>query len=332
VIDPRLARAFEAANGFPLAPHCCLLGMIGSHSHGTYLPPTDPHAVDDVDFMGIVIPPAELVLGTKEWDGWNWQFEELDVVFYSLRKAVRLLLKANPNILGLLWLRPGDYVHTNTHGASLLALRDAFQSREAYPAFVGYAHGQLKRMTAFDEARMNEYEIMTRQIQDDIGVTIEEVLRADHQKLAHLSGGDDHILATLQSFRSLHKQHFAGYQGAKRKAIVRTHGYDTKNAAHLIRLLRMGVEYLSTGRLQVFRTTDAEELKAIKRGAWSLAQIQEEAERLFAAAEAAQQSSPLPAVADIARVDAWLVRTMADAMVTGQSLASGVPSAHRGIT
>ena len=37
--------------------------------------------------------------------------------------------------------------------------------------------------------------------------------------------------------------------------------YDVKNAAHLIRLLRMGTEFLETGRLQVYRTTDADELK-----------------------------------------------------------------------
>lgn len=239
MIDARLLAAFEAANGFPLEPNCIILGMVGSHSHGTYLPPEDPHAVDDVDFMGIVIPPAEFQLGTSEWEGWNWQFEELDVVVYSLRKATRLLLKANPNILGLLWLRSEDYAHVDDRGEGLIALRGSFSSREAYPAFVGYAHGQLKRMTAFDEARMNEYEFLTNHLRDDLGLDVSEVLRADREKLVHLSAGDSHNLAKLQSFRALHKQHFSGYQGAKRKAIVRQHGYDTKNAAHLIRLLRM---------------------------------------------------------------------------------------------
>lgn len=309
MLDSRLTAAFEAANGFPLEPHCIILGMVGSHSHGTYLPPEDPHAVDDVDFMGIVIPPPAFLLGTSEWEGWNWQFEELDVVVYSLRKAVRLLLKANPNILGLLWLRPEDYAHRDQRGESLIGIREAFSSREAYPAFVGYAHGQLKRMTAFDEARMNEYEFLTKHLRDDLGLDVSEVLRADREKLAHLSGGDAHNLAKLQSFRALHKQHFSGYQGAKRKAIVRQHGYDTKNAAHLIRLLRMGVEYLQTGQLNVFRTWDADELKAIKRGGWTLEQVQQESAALFAVAETAKNASSLPMFPDRARVESWLVRT-----------------------
>lgn len=33
--------------------------------------------------------------------------------------------------------------------------------------------------------------------------------------------------------------------GEKRKQLVAKHGYDTKNASHLIRLLRMGMEFLT---------------------------------------------------------------------------------------
>lgn len=55
--------------------------------------------------------------------------------------------------------------------------------------------------------------------------------------------------------------------GERRKALVRRHGYDTKNAAHLIRLLRMGIEFLQSGELLVDRSGhDAGELLAIKRG------------------------------------------------------------------
>lgn len=40
-----------------------------------------------------------------------------------------------------------------------------------------------------------------------------------------------------------------GYMGEKRKALVNKYGYDTKSVAHLIRLLRMGVEFLTTGEM-----------------------------------------------------------------------------------
>lgn len=88
---------------------------------------------------------------------------------------------------------------------------------------------------------------------------------------------------------------FEGYMGEKRKQLVEQHGYDTKNAAHLIRLLRMGIEFLTTGDLVVDRGgLDATELLAIKHGEWPLERVKEEAARLFKRAEYAMDRSRLP--------------------------------------
>ena len=84
-----------------------------------------------------------------------------------------------------------------------------------------------------------------------------------------------------------------GYMGAKRKKLVEKFGYDCKNAAHLIRLLRMGIEFLTEGKLYVFRE-DNHQLLSIKRGEWSLDKVKAEAERLFKMAEEAYMRSKLP--------------------------------------
>jgi uncharacterized protein len=100
---------------------------------------------------------------------------------------------------------------------------------------------------------------------------------------------------------------FKGYMGDKRKALVEKHGYDTKNAAHLIRLLRAGIEFLRDGEMNVQRY-DAAELLAIKHGEWSLEKIKAEAERLFRRAEDAYDTSPLPARPDRERVSRLCVQ------------------------
>lgn len=305
-IDPRLSRAFAAANGFPLEPNLLVLGLMGSHSHGTYIPPAEPDAIDDVDLMGFLVPPVEYHIGLPRWQHWVFQYEELDVVIYSLDKAFRLLLKSNPNIVGLLWLREDEYIHRHPLFDTLRGERAIFSSLEAAEAFAGYAYSQLKRMEAFDVERMAEYESLTAEIRA-AGPT-NEVLEADSQKLMHISRHWQIPLETLKRFRKIHRQHFSGYMGEKRKAMVRKYQYDVKNAAHLIRLLRMGSEFLQSGKLQVYRTADAQELKAIKQGAWTLEQVKLEAETLFQGIEAARESSPLPPAPDHAAANALLMR------------------------
>jgi uncharacterized protein len=96
-----------------------------------------------------------------------------------------------------------------------------------------------------------------------------------------------------------------GFMGEKRKRLVDEFGYDCKNAAHLIRLLRMGIEFLNEGVLYVERK-DAPQLIDIKRGAWTLDQVQEEAQRLFRRAEDAYDRCTLPVKPDIDAAEALL--------------------------
>jgi len=86
---------------------------------------------------------------------------------------------------------------------------------------------------------------------------------------------------------------YEGYMGEKRKQLVEKFGYDTKNAAHLIRLLRMGIEFLVEGTLHVERE-DASQLVSIKNGEWSLEKVKSEAEKLFSLAQDAYVKSSLP--------------------------------------
>lgn len=60
---------------------------------------------------------------------------------------------------------------------------------------------------------------------------------------------------------------------ARRELEVKS-GYDTKHASHLVRLMRMGLEILSTGQVIVKRP-DADELLAIKNGAWTYDKVME---------------------------------------------------------
>ena len=223
---------------FPLKHHAILVGKRGSEAQGTYIPPIDPDSIDDRDIMGVCVPPVDYYLGMKRWEGADAIKGCWDVVLYDARKFIDLLTRQNPNILCMLWLREEDYIYVSPEGRTILDNRNLFRSRTgAFNSFVGYANGQLKRMTHFGP--------------------------------------------------------YKGYMGAKRKALVDKYGYDTKNAAHLIRLLTMGLEYLNSQRMTVYRESDRDELLAIKRGAWPLQRVLDRADVLFAAAREAYHNSPM---------------------------------------
>lgn len=112
---------------------------------------------------------------------------------------------------------------------------------------------------------------------------------------------------------------YEGYMGDKRKKLVEKFGYDSKNAAHLIRLLRMGIEFLNEGVLYVARK-DAKQLLEIKRGEWSLEQVRKEADKLFARAEEAYDKCKLPNSPNWDKINELLVEILQDYFKVGNEI------------
>jgi len=96
------------------------------------------------------------------------------------------------------------------------------------------------------------------------------------QAAGKLLGFDDNFLEYLDRERRYkaalqqYKQ-YENWKATRNKARAKLeahYGYDTKHAAHLVRLMRMAKEILSTGNV-IVRRPDAEELLEIRNGAWS---------------------------------------------------------------
>lgn len=211
-----------------------------------YVPNTDPNSIDDIDLMSVYMAPPDHYVGINKTKEVVENFVgEWDVVNYEFKKFVGLLLKANPNVLSLLWLKENHYIEKHTYGKMLIENRDLFVSKKIYHSFTGYAYSQLKKTTQHSTS---------------------------------------------------------GYMGEKRKQLVEKFGYDTKNMAHCIRLLKMGMEFLTEGKLNVFRE-DAPWLLSIKLGKWKLEDVKAEADRLFKLADEAYIRSNLPTEPDYEKVN-----------------------------
>ena len=282
----------------------------GSVAHGMYVPQSDSDSIDDKDVMGVYIGPVEHYLGFGRKDVYEQWEGEWDCVFYELRKFIGLLLNCNPNVLSLLWLKPNGIIYESELGARLRENRDLFVTKKAYHSFSGYAHAQFKKMISFNQ----EAQALMSQLEEQLSAFGIDPDSCDAGRSLRTLNGQPFVGATpemmevVKRYRGERRRYYSGgYMGQKRRELVRRVGYDAKNAAHLIRLLRMGIEFLTEGTMHVERA-DAPELLEIKRGAWPLEKVKAEAERLFQLSQEAYVRSSLPAEPDSDRAERLCVQ------------------------
>jgi predicted nucleotidyltransferase len=141
-----------------------LRGVVGSTSHGTAI-----EGQDDRDEMAVFVEPPANVCGLTpcehyihrdQPEGVRSQPGDLDLTMYSLRKYCRLAAQGNPSVMILLWLPA--YITRTEIGSDLVAMREAFISREAGSRFLGYLVAQKMRLTGERARTVNRPELVAR--------------------------------------------------------------------------------------------------------------------------------------------------------------------------
>lgn len=168
----------------------------------------------------------------------------------------------------------------------------------------------------FMEGLEESQKIEIRQIMADMLAELQITTDQHWQAAARKIGLSDNLIQVMQREREYAgaKREWDQYQNWKktrnpaRAALEEKFGYDTKHAYHLVRLIRMCREILTTGIVQVKRP-DREELLAIRNGAWSYDQLIEFADREDKAlAELYNTSTVLPKVPNKEKLDQLCIR------------------------
>ncbi|MFN3651712.1 MAG: DNA polymerase beta superfamily protein [Armatimonadota bacterium] len=139
----RFAADFDSENPFAFRESLLFCAYVGSQAHGTWIPPEEEMGTDDIDLMAVVLPPPRSVIGLREWEHWCPKKGDWDYVAYAFPKYFRLLLKANPNVLALLWERDEEVLYCHPLFARLREQRELFSSRRAAATITGYAQSQI---------------------------------------------------------------------------------------------------------------------------------------------------------------------------------------------
>jgi len=98
---------------------------------------------------------------------------------------------------------------------------------------------------------------------------------------------------------------------AKIRSTLRVEAPNFKQAPRLIRLLRMGIDFLTEGTMDVERA-DSPELLSLKRCEWPVEKVKAESERLFQLAQEAYVRSSLPPEPDRDRAEKLCVKMIAE--------------------
>lgn len=254
--------------------------LAGSHMYGTNTPDSD------IDKRGVCVPPKNVVMGfAREFKQQN--FEGEDTVVYGLMRFMKLCLENNPNILELLYA-PEDCVQVmHPTWEKLLERRDEILSAKCFHTFTGYAHSQLNRLRGHREWLRNPPTHQPTRAEfglKEAGSGIVKVAKG--VDVAEISPEALVVIEKEKRYKAAMRrwddyQRWLKERNPARAALEAKFGYDTKHALHLVRLLRMGHEILTQGKV-IVRRPDAEELLAIRSGCYGIDELLEMVDKLEA--------------------------------------------------
>jgi len=269
--------------------------LAGSHAYGTSRPDSD------IDYRGVFIPPVTVLLEPGD------KIKEVvkkgeDDKLYTLHRVFDLMLSSNPAFLEFLFVPPDCVVSTSRLWGDIVFNRDWFLSQRIKKSFSGYAIAQLKRIRLHrgylldppdhkptrQEFELPEKSTVPKEQRSAVLSISAAFLRDEVRKLVKKEMAYTKAKVEWDSY-----QKWECGRNPARKALEAKFGYDTKHASHLVRLVRMGIELLETGDVEV-RRPDAEELKAIRDGAWSYEKLEDYASKIDAMMDPVLAGTPLP--------------------------------------
>ena len=265
-----------------LVDNLILLGYRGSVAHNMYIPNSDPNSIDDIDIMGVFLARENFYVGLG-------QAKAISNVGLGQKEfANPQTIEIMKEVDGVMW----DCVYYelrkfiklllrgNPNTLNLLWIKPEhyLMQKESGKTIVENRNGFLGKNPLYDS----------------------------------FTGYADGQLRRMTHFKT------EGYMGKKRKKLIEKYGYDTKNAAHLIRLLTMGIEALNTNKMKIFRDKDVNTLLDIKTGKWSLKKVKNLSKKLFKLAKKAHAKSTLPNEPDYLMAERITMKILVDYITKGE--------------
>jgi len=237
----------------------------------------------DMDLCGFAIPTKELIFPhlAGEITGFGTQinrFEQyqqhhiddpesrktFDITIYSIVKYFQLVMQNNPNMIDSLFVPLNCVTHVTEIGKLVRENRHMFLHKGAYHKFSGYSFSQMNKIKNKNSTKSTK---RVKAILDEYGIdtipTIDNINDAFHNDAFLPMLTDPDLLELKSLYDTMGNREFT----------ILNNGIDTKKMYHVVRLQLECEQILEEGDLDLMR--GREKLKSIRRGEWSLQDIEE---------------------------------------------------------
>jgi predicted nucleotidyltransferase len=252
----------------------------GSTAYGTAT------ETSDIDIRGIFIADEKYYLGMGSIEGVEinrGEGSESDT-FKELREFFNLAADGNPNIVEQMFVRPEHILHITPLGQKLIDNREIFLSKRCRHSYAGYAHQQLKRIEGHyrwikdppNEPDAEKYKVKRYRNKTSGKVIPVSDYEAKMQRMfespEHWEEFMDIDSKSYDQAKKKYEQYLTWKKNRNemRHQLEKDHGYDTKHASHLVRLLLQGKQILTEHTLDTFlRPDDLQMVRDVRYGKWS---------------------------------------------------------------
>jgi uncharacterized protein len=118
-----------------------LEGLVGSHAYGYAT------SESDLDWMSVYVGNLSDYFGLSKGKTKHSVSQEVDITQYEFLEFVKLCVNFNPNVIPLLFLEDSAYrIRCCQLGSALINIRNAFVTKKALVALMGYAVSQERKV------------------------------------------------------------------------------------------------------------------------------------------------------------------------------------------